>query len=250
VEDVAILQPPSQQVTGTWPDLTSPVSEAGARGYLRRLGIPSPDDRLARSADEAVAAFDALGSAPVALKIQSPDLPHKTDVAGVRLDLRSADEVRAAYTALLETVERLAPSALVEGVLVQRMAPADGLEAFVSARRDPLLGPLVVVGLGGVQVESLRDVSLRLAPVSRIEARAMIGELRGAPLFGSFRGRPALDVEALATAVVDVSTLAAAMPATLSTVELNPLLVLPADRGVLMLDAAIELEPVREDNNA
>jgi acyl-CoA synthetase (NDP forming) len=220
-----------------WPVPAGRLSEAGARAYVARLGIPSPEDCMAGSAGEAVAAFEAMGGQPVALKVQSPDLAHKSEVGGVRLDLRDAESVRGAFAEIVDAVR----PALIEGVLVQRMAPA-GFEVFVGARREPVLGALVVVGLGGVDVESLADVTMRLAPVSLAEAHAMLHELRAAAILGGTRGRPPADVEALARAVVSVSEMAAALPPGVASVEINPLLVLPAGEGVLMLDVAIELE--------
>jgi succinyl-CoA synthetase beta subunit len=133
------------------------------------------------------------------------------------------------------------PLAAIEGVLVQRMAP-QGIEAFFGARREPVLGALVVVGLGGVDVELLGDVSMRLAPVSLAEALEMIGELRGSAMLHGTRGRPPADVDALAKAVVSFSEMAGALPPSVASIEINPLLVLPAGEGVLMLDVAIELE--------
>ena len=169
---------------------------------------------------------------PVALKVQSPQINHKADVGGVKLGLATADQVRDAFAAVAASV----PPPVLEGVLVQRMAPP-GVEAFVAARREPLLGPLVVVGLGGTEVEALRDVAMRLAPVSLAEAHAMIDELRGGSLL-----RSRADVSALAAAVVRLSELAAGLPPGISNVEINPLLVLPRGQGVLMLDAAVELK--------
>ena len=216
-----------------WPVPAGRLSEAGARTYLAPLGIPSPEDRLVRTADEAVAAFAALGSGPVALKIQSSEIAHKTDVGGVRLGVRTADQVRAAFDEVV--------SAQLEGVLVQRMAP-DGVDVFVAARREPLVDELVVVGIGGVDVEVMADVAMRLAPVSRAEAHGMLAELRGSALLHGTRGRPPADIEALAAAVVKMSELAAGLPRGVASIELNPLRVLPAGEGVLMLDAAIEME--------
>lgn len=237
LDQLAVFGP--QKSSCSWPAPAARLSETGARAYVAALGIPSPADCLARTADEAEAAFEALGSQPVALKIQSPGLAHKTEVGGVRLGLRTSDAVRAAF---LE-IEGNARDALVEGILVQRMAP-DGVEAFVAARREPLLGPLVVVGLGGLHVEALGDVSIRLAPVSLAEARAMLDELRGSAVLRGTRGRLPMDVEALAMTVVRISEMAAALPAGVKNVEINPLLVRPAGEGVLMVDVAIELEAV------
>jgi succinyl-CoA synthetase beta subunit len=129
----------------------------------------------------------------------------------------------------------------LEGVLVQRMAP-DGVDVFVAARREPLVGPLVVVGIGGVDVEVMADVAMRLAPVSLAEAHDMLDELRGRAVLDGARGRPPADLQALAAAVVRMSELAAALPPGVASIELNPLRVLALGAGVLMLDAAIELE--------
>jgi len=224
-----------------WPEPAAALSEAGARAYVAALGIPSPQDCLAGSADDAVACFGALGGGPVALKVQSPDLAHKSDVGGVRLDLRAADAVRAAFVEIVAATRAARPDAAIEGVLVQRMAPP-GIEAFVAARREPVLGVLVVVGMGGLDVEALGDVAMRLAPVSLAEAHAMLDELRGSAVLHGTRGRSPADVEALAEAVVRISDMAAALPPNIAGVEINPLLVLPAGQGVLMLDVAIELK--------
>jgi acyl-CoA synthetase (NDP forming) len=234
-DEVAVFgQPPSPE---PWPDPGGPLSEAGARTWLAPLGLASPLDALARSADEAVAAFEALGGGPVALKVQSPGLTHKTAIGGVRLRVATADEVRSGFAEVMREVRAARGEAPIEGVLVQRMAPRGGVEALVAARRAPLLGPLVVVGLGGAEVEMLNDICTRLAPVSLAEARGMIDELRGSGLL-----RSRADVEALAAAVVRVSQLAAALPSAVSDVEINPLLVLPPGEGVLMLDAVVEVE--------
>jgi acetyltransferase len=181
-----------------------------------------------------------MGGKPVALKVQSPDLAHKTDVGGVKLGLRAGAEVANAFGEIMLSIRSACPDATMEGVLVQHMAPP-GVEAFVAARREPLLGPLVVVGLGGVDIEATRDVAMRLAPVSLVEAHAMLRELRGhARLLGS-RGRQPADVDALAETVVHMSELAVALPEGVVNVEINPLLVLPVGGGVLMIDAAVEL---------
>jgi acetate---CoA ligase (ADP-forming) len=226
---------------GEWVAPEGPLSEVGARAYVSRLGIPSPAERLATSAAAAVAGFEALGGQPVALKIQSPDLAHKTDIGGVRLGLRTAGEVAAAFDDIVVAVRAARPDAHVEGVLVQRMAPS-GVEAFVGVRREPVLGPLVVVGLGGLDVEAFGDVSMRLAPVSLAEARDMLAELRGVGLLRGSRGRAPADIEALAAAVVRISQMAVALPPSVASLEINPLLVLAAGQGVLMLDVAMEVE--------
>ena len=235
VDDVAVFA--EGVPLETWPEPGGALAEAGARAWLARLGIASPREAMARSADEAVAAHEALGGQPVALKVQSPGLTHKAAIGGVKLGLARADGVRSAFEQILSQVRAARADLAVEGVLVQRMAPSGGVEVLVAARREPLLGPLVVVGLGGAEVESLNDIAMRLAPVSLAEARAMIDELRG-----SVGLRRRADCEALAAAVVRISQLAAALPLAVSNVEINPLLVLPPGQGILMLDTVVELE--------
>jgi acyl-CoA synthetase (NDP forming) len=231
-DDVTVFQAPSVE---PWPSPHHALSEAGARAYLAPLGIASPDERLVHSPDEAVAAWQALGSVPVAVKVQSPDVPHKARLGGVMLHVTSEYAVRSAYEGVVDAARGVA----VEGVLMQAMAPSGGVEVFVAARREPLLGSLVVVGSGGVDVEATADVAMRLAPVSESEARSMLDELR---IAHTLRG---VDLDALTNAVVRVSELAVGLPPGVQTVELNPLLVLPD--GVLMLDAAVELEAPTDD---
>lgn len=214
------------------------VIEVEARACLAPCGIPAPAEGLAHSADEAVRLLRSLGG-PVALKVQSPDLPHKSDVGGVRLGLAHEAAVRAAYAAIMAAVAARHPEAEVRGVLVQRMVE-DGVEMILGARIDPDFGPLVLVGLGGVFVEVFHDVSPRLAPVSRVEAAAMVEGLRGAPLLRGARGRPPADVPALVEAIVRFSELAAGLPPGVAAVEINPLLVRPEGQGVVMVDARVE----------
>ncbi len=240
IDSIAVLSG-STGATGAWPEPGGPLSEAGARAYLEPLRIPSPPERLATTADEAVSAFELLGGGTVALKVQSREVVHKTDVGGVKLGLSTADKVRSTFASIVHDVAAARPDAVIDGVLVQFMAPV-GIETFVAARREPLVGPLVVVGFGGVDVEEVRDVAMRLAPVSYSEARAMLDGLRGAAILGGGRGRPQSDVEALAATIVRVSEMAVALPRSVRGVEINPLLVLPSGQGVLMLDAVVELE--------
>jgi acetate---CoA ligase (ADP-forming) len=242
MDQVAVLAGGSPSV---WPAPAGRLSEAGGRAYLAPLGIPSPADGFARTADEAVACFEALGGQAVALKVQSPDLIHQTDVGGVRLNLRDAASVAAAFGEIIDAVGAAQPLAAIDGVLVQGMAP-DGVEVLVGARREPVLGAFVVVGLGGLDVEALGDVAMRLAPVSLVEAHAMLDELRGSVRLRGSRGRPPADVAALAEVVVRISELAAALPPGVASVEINPLLVLPAGQGVLMVDVAVEVEDLSE----
>jgi acyl-CoA synthetase (NDP forming) len=168
------------------------------------------------------------------LKIEADDIHHKTEVGGVALQITSDDQLRAEYDALLERVATHAPGARVRGVRVERMA-AGQLELIVGGRNDPLFGPVVVVGLGGVLTEVLQDVSTRLAPVTSDEAHAMLTELRGAALLGQFRGRTAVDVDALAELIARVSMLLTELPE-IRELDLNPVLVGAEGEGCVAVD--------------
>ena len=208
-------------------------------GMLERYGVPVVARRTAGTIDEAVAAAEALGY-PVALKVESRDIAHKSDAGGVRLGLADADAVRRAWTAMRAEVARYAPAARVEGALVARMA-APGIEMSVGVQRDPQFGPALMVGRGGVWIEALGDVSLRLLPVDEAEAHAMLAELKAAPLLGAFRGAPPRDVRALVAAMVALSRLALDHAERIVSVEVNPLLVHEHGRGATAVDARLVL---------
>ena len=215
------------------------LAERDAKQVLAAYGVPVVGETLAANADEAVAAARAFGF-PVALKILSPDIPHKTDAGGVRLGLRDADVVRAARAEILANVGRHAPAARIDGVLVQPMIRRD-LELIVGGRRDPLFGPTVVVGLGGIFVELLRDSVVALAPVSQDEARGMLDRLRGRKLLDGFRGAPAADIAALATTIARISELLADHAATIAELDVNPLVI--SGGKPIAVDALITLAP-------
>lgn len=218
--------------------LPGPLDEHGAMTLLRDAGIAFPNAKRAETPSEAGAAAEALGG-PVALKILSPDLAHKSEVGGVALALNGADEVAAAAGAMAARVAEAAPAARQQGFLVAPMV-AGVAECIVGARIDPVFGPVVLVGLGGVFAEIFEDVAIRLAPVSQQEALAMIAGLRGAPLFHGARGRPKPDVDALAATVAALSRFAATHAKSLVSVELNPVAVRGVGAGAIALDAVIE----------
>jgi acetyltransferase len=199
---------------------------------LAAYGIHSVPARAARTPVDAADVARAIGL-PVALKILSPDVSHKTDVGGVVLGLATAEAVVAAAETMLARVTRARPRARLDGFLVQSMAAGEGVELLLGMVRDPQFGPLVVVGLGGVFVEVLGDTAMRLAPVEPDEARAMLAELRMAPILGSFRGRAAVDLDGLAETVSRFSRLVSDVPE-LTEFEINPLLAAPG--GVRALD--------------
>jgi acyl-CoA synthetase (NDP forming) len=206
---------------------------------LREFGVPLAETIAAKDADAAAAAADRLGY-PVVLKIDSPEIAHKTDVGGIRIGCADPASVRAAFGEMLAEVGRRAPAARLDGALVQRMV-AGGREMILGVKTDPLFGPAVVCGFGGIFVEQLRDVSLRVPPIGPDDAAAMIAELRGAPILAGARGRAPADTRALADAIVRLAALAEAHRPSLRALDINPLLVLDEGRGVVAVDWLIEL---------
>lgn len=212
------------------------LGEREALNLLTAYDIAVAPARVALGPDDAVAAAEAVGY-PVALKISSPDVLHKTDVGGVILGITSAAELRIAYERLLADVERQIPGARRSGVLVQRQI-AGGRELIVGFTRDASFGPLVMFGLGGVYVEALRDVVFRLAPLGRQDAADMVAGIHGTALLGALRGQPPVDRDALVDVLLRVSQLAVDHPA-IAELDVNPLLALP--QGAVALDARVVL---------
>lgn len=212
------------------------LGEHEASDLLAAWGVPFVERRLVASGAEAAEAVAALGGKAV-LKIASPDILHKTEVGGVMVGV-TADAAAAAYDALTARVTAAKPTASIDGVIVAAVAP-DGVEAVIGVQNDPTFGPVVMVGLGGVLVEVLEDVSFRLAPFGVAEAKRMIAELKGAKIFDGVRGAPPADVEALAKLLATVSVFAAEQGAAVESVDLNPVRVLPVGQGCVALDALI-----------
>ncbi|MEA2770358.1 MAG: hypothetical protein QOD93_3320, partial [Acetobacteraceae bacterium] len=198
------------------------LTEREAKAVLALYGVPVVGERLAHSVNDAVDAATALGY-PVVLKVESPDLPHKTEAGVIRLNMRTADEVREGYAAVMANAAKVAPPPRINGVLVQPMVP-QGIEMVVGARNDPLFGPLIVVGLGGILVEVLKDTALSPAPVTPSEAEALLRQLKGVKLLEGFRGMPAVDVKRLAQVISDVSRFAADHPGSVAELDVNPLI--------------------------
>jgi acyl-CoA synthetase (NDP forming) len=215
------------------------LTEREAKAALALYGVPVVGERLVQSADEAIAAADALGY-PVVLKVESPDLPHKTEAGVIRLNLRNAHDVRAGYDAVMANARRVSPLPHVNGVLVQPMVP-QGVEMVVGARIDPLFGPLLVVGLGGILVEVLQDTALAPAPVTHADALALLRQLKGEKLLHGFRGAPAVDLDKLADVICRISRFAADHRDTIAELDVNPL-ICAGDR-IIAVDALIVPAP-------
>jgi len=210
-------------------DLRSTISDLPSK-------ISTLPMKLAQSANEAARVAQEIGL-PVACKIASPDISHKSDVGGVEVGLHSASAVRAAYKRIIKNARSARPDAVIEGVAVQAMA-RPGREVIVGAVRDPQFGPLVMFGSGGVYVELLKDVSFRLAPVIRSEALAMIEETLAGKLLSGLRGRLPADKSAVADVIVAVSQLIAA-DERITELDINPLVVYDERQGAVAVDLRV-----------
>ena len=215
------------------------AGDAEARDILLAYGIPLPKAVLATTPEEAVAAAESIGY-PVVMKIASPDILHKTDIGGVKLNLNSANDVRDAFDLIVYRSRRYMPDATICGCQVQQMVKG-GREVIIGVNRDPQFGPLLMFGLGGVYVEAFKDVTFRVAPIDRREAREMLGEIRSYNLLRGVRGEKASDLEGIVDTLDRVSQLVTDFPEIVE-MDINPLLVFPAGQGVLGLDMRLALE--------
>lgn len=227
--------PPPAAPEGMLPAPEVAVSEHEAKRILASAGIAVTKERLATSADDAVAVWTEIGG-PVVLKIASPDIAHKTEIGGVLLNLNDADAVSQGFDTLLERAKKAVPDARIEGVIVAEMA-APGVECVLGVVNDPVFGPAVMFGLGGIFVEVLKDVTFRLAPFGIDEARRMVDEIKGRAMLDGVRGAPAADLDALAETLARLSVFAAANAGRIESIDINPLVAGPT--GVVALDALI-----------
>ena len=211
------------------------LSETASKQILAAYGIAIPGEALATGPDEAAEAAERIGY-PVALKIASADILHKTEVGGIRLALASADAVRQAATEILTSARQHRPDALIDGLSVQQMIPS-GIELVVGVKRDLQFGALIAVGLGGVMVELLGDTAVRLAPVSAAEAGEMLAGLKGFRLLTGYRGAAPADLAQIAGLICRVSELAYDLVDAVSEIDINPVIVTPA--GIVAADALI-----------
>jgi acetate---CoA ligase (ADP-forming) len=218
------------------PDIQYPAANQQSQVENIKSRIPTLPMKLARSAHEAAQVAGEIGL-PVVCKIASPDISHKSDVGGVEVDLRSATAVRAAYKRIINNARNARPKAHIEGVTVQAMA-RPGREVIVGAVRDPQFGPLVMFGSGGVYVELLKDVSFRLAPVTRSEAEAMIEETMAGKLLSGLRGQLPADKSAVADVIVAVSQWIAADEC-ITELDINPLAVYDEGQGAIAVDMRV-----------
>ena len=212
------------------------LSEVEAKAALAEAGVPVTATSLAQTREEAAAQAEAI-SYPVALKVVSPNVAHKSDVGGVVLGLESHEEVAEGYDEIIRSVQAAQPSAIIEGVSVQEMA-SPGVEVIVGVTTDPQFGPVMMFGLGGIMVEVLGDVAFRLAPLGEGDARDMIDEIQGRQVLDGVRGQPPVDVGAIEGMLDQVSQFAAEHPE-VAELDLNPVIASP--EGAIAVDARIVL---------
>ncbi|MBF8267410.1 MAG: acetyl-CoA synthetase [Dehalococcoidia bacterium] len=215
------------------------LTEVESKALVQEAGIPVVPTHLARNKSQAARIAQALGL-PVVMKVVSPEVVHKSDVGGVKTGLRSLRQVRAAYDDLVASTRKALPSASILGVAVQRMAPP-GVEVILGAFRNPEFGHVVMFGLGGVMVEVLQDVSLRLVPLTRRDARQMVREIKGFSLLNGYRQHPPCDILALEEALLNLSLFLEKHPE-VKELDLNPVFCYP--QGILAVDARVVLEEV------
>jgi len=225
-------------VSGTVPQ--GPMVEHYGKAMFAEAGIAVPRGELAHSSNDAIRIARELGF-PVVLKAQSPTLMHKSDIGGVAVGLADEVAVRAAWEAMTARVAAARPDLVLDGILVEAMAPRGGVELIVGARRDPAWGEVLMVGLGGIWAEALGDVRLLPAGASADRIAAELDRLKGARLLHGYRGSPPCDVPALVETLMRIGALICAVPG-LIEIDVNPLMVYPAGQGVLALDALLVAE--------
>jgi len=211
------------------------LGESHSKEALEKYGIPVTRQALATTPEEAVTQARNIGY-PVALKIDSPDIPHKTEAGGLKLNLENDDQARGAFDEIIRSVKLYKPDARISGVSVQEMLPG-GVEVIIGVTTDPVFGPTIMFGLGGIFVEVLKDVSFRIAPVSPGDARDMIEEIKGSALLKGVRGQPPVDVEAIAGAILKVSDMVTDYRDKIEELDINPLIVYP--KGIKVADAML-----------
>ncbi|WP_280812718.1 acetate--CoA ligase family protein [Variovorax sp. TBS-050B] len=235
--EVVAALPPAEPLPAEPLPADAFAGEAGAKAVLAKAGLPVLREATATSREGALAAARDIGF-PVVLKIVSPDIAHKTEVGGVVVGIASEEQLGAEYDAMRARVAQKAPAARIAGVLVAQMARS-GTELILGTTRDPVFGPVVMVGLGGIFAEVLRDVALQPAPVSEAEAMRMLRSLKAFALLDGARGRPPADVAAAARAVAALSRFAAQHADTVAEIDINPLVVLDQGQGAFALDALL-----------
>ena len=214
------------------------LTEIESKDFLKEAGIPVVEGKLARTKREAISLSREMGF-PVVLKVISPEVIHKSDSGGVKLGLKNVTQVGNAYSEMISTVRQYYPKAKIQGVSVQKMA-RPGVEVIIGMTKDAQFGPVLMFGLGGILVEVLKDVSFRVVPLAKRDAREMIKEIKGYPLLEGYRGQEAADVPFLEDLLMKVSDFVDRTPE-IKELDLNP--IFAYKDGAVAVDARIILEP-------
>jgi acetyl-CoA synthetase (ADP-forming) len=213
--------------------------EHESKTIMQLYKLPVTNFQVAETEDAAVKAADSIGY-PVVLKILSPDVIHKSDVGGVIINLKDADEVREGYQNIISSVKKHKKDARIRGIFVEEFA-AQGVEVIIGALKDPQFGPALMFGLGGIFVEVLKDVSFRVAPITKYDAQEMIEDIKGYPILTGIRGQEPRDIKALMNILLQVSKLVMDYPV-INQLDLNPVFSYP--KGAKCVDARIILEEI------
>jgi acetyltransferase len=213
------------------------LSEHQSKELLNLYGIRVTREQVVRSPREAIRFAEEIGF-PVVLKIDSPDILHKSEARVIRLGVGSKEEILRSYDEIIKNAEKYDPDAKINGVLVQEMIQ-NGTEVMIGMSQDPQFGPTIAFGMGGIFVETLKDISLRVTPLSKFDAEQMVSEIKGYPILQGVRGRKRADIEALAETLMRLAVLAQDCRNTISEIDINPLIVFDEGRGVTALDALV-----------
>ncbi len=211
------------------------LSDSKTRAIMKKFRIPFVKQFLTKTEEHAVLHAKKIGF-PVVLKISSPDIIHKTDVGGVAIDIGNEEELRDAYRKMIKNVRRKKPRAKINGIIVQEMVPRDSRELIIGGRRDPQFGPVIMFGLGGVWVEALKDVSFRLIPIDRNDAKNMIKDIRGYSVLQGMRGQKPVNFKLLEDIMLKVSKMVW-KDKKIQELDINPLFI--NDKKAIAVDARI-----------
>lgn len=217
------------------------LTEFESKELLKQARVSVIDTRLATSREEAISISRKLGF-PVALKVASPDIVHKSDVGGVKLGLRTANQVGKAYDDVIRTISGKYPQARLHGVTVQKMA-RPGVEVIIGMSKDAQFGPVLMFGLGGIMVEVLKDIAFRIAPLTKKDAAEMLREIKGYPLLVGYRGQDVVDLPCLEDMLLGVSDFVEQNPE-VKELDLNP--VRAYSNGAVVVDARVILEETQQ----
>jgi len=234
--NIITREPVSDHIGGQLAKIKSPVCEYEAKQILAAYGIPATGEKLAKSPEEAAEMARSIGG-KLAMKIQSPDILHKTEADAVALNVQLA-EVESAFKLLTANARAFNPNADIRGILLQPMA-SKGQEVIIGINRDEAFGPILMVGMGGILVEIMKDVAFAPAPLVEIDAYSLLERLQGRKLLDGIRGQPATDIPALVKLMVNLSRFAADFAKDIQEIDLNPVIVHPKGEGVTIVDALI-----------